>query len=104
MLPGARTMWQRQGKYLITAGALVASAAGGTALPAYARSAAMGSEAALIYAAFQEPTHKFDIAPGPLDDVIEAFKKVTGLEIRFSTEGIGTLPSPGVKGEYSDDQ
>ena len=104
MLPGASTMWRRHGKYLVTAGALVASAAGRTALPAYAIPAPISSEAALVFAAFQDPAHKFDIAPGPLDDVIEAFKKVTGLQISFSTEGIALLPSPGVKGDYTEDQ
>ena len=101
ILPRTATIWPRGGKYLFTAGALMASAAGAASPPAFARPSA---ETALVFAAFQEPTHKFEIEPGALDEVIEAFKKVTGFDISFSTTGIATLPSPGVKGEFTDDQ
>jgi catecholate siderophore receptor len=48
--------------------------------------------------------YEFDISPGLLDEVIEAFKRTAGVDVMFSRAGIGTLPSPGIRGNYSADQ
>jgi catecholate siderophore receptor len=47
------------------------------------------------------PIFKFDISSGLLDSVIQAFEQTSGNDIVFSREGIGRLPSPGARGEYS---
>jgi catecholate siderophore receptor len=53
----------------------------------------------------QPPTYQFAIPPGPVAVVVAAFSAVTGATVRLPpVEGIGTLPSPGVSGEYTAEQ
>jgi catecholate siderophore receptor len=40
----------------------------------------------------------FDIPPGPLEVVLKAFEKITGITVTLSEDGIKSLPSPGVSG------
>lgn len=47
---------------------------------------------------------RFNIQPNTLESVIKEFQAATGLRIQLSNEGIGTLISPGVVGEYTPDQ
>jgi catecholate siderophore receptor len=47
---------------------------------------------------------RFDIAPGPLADVIKAFEKVTGYTVTLADPALGEIASPGVAGVVSADQ
>jgi catecholate siderophore receptor len=52
------------------------------------------------------PLKRFDIPAGPLDGVIEAYEKATGLKVKIVLPG-GTLAgfnSPGVTGLYREDE
>jgi catecholate siderophore receptor len=40
----------------------------------------------------------FDIPPGPLEVVLKAFEKISGITVTLSQDGIKSLPSPGVSG------
>ncbi len=46
------------------------------------------------------PARRFEIAAGPLSDVLAAFEKVSGLSFVISKEGIRDIASPGVRGVY----
>lgn len=50
------------------------------------------------------PARRFDIAAGPLDQVLEQFERVSGLRVRLAEPGIGTLQSPGVSGLLTAEQ
>ena len=46
------------------------------------------------------PARRFEIAAGPLSDVLAAFEQVSGLSFVISKEGIRDIASPGVRGVY----
>lgn len=52
----------------------------------------------------QEQQIRFDISPGPLEAVLNAFKKATGLQFSLTNEAIRDLQSPGVSGIYTHEQ
>jgi catecholate siderophore receptor len=71
----------------------------------WAPSETIPSLASLGSRATQQPQPlSFDIPPGPLDAVLKAFERLTGLTVVFTDDGIGTLPSPGVTGAKTPDQ
>src|SRR2546428_6430642 len=94
--------WSR---YLMTVGAMGAllTYAPGVALaesPRAARLAPRVLEA--IYGAVQtQQTQRFDIPPGPLETVLDAFQKLTELQALVPNEKLRTIPSPGVSGMYT---
>src|ERR1700722_16752320 len=49
---------------------------------------------------------RLDIPAGPLDEIIHAYERVTGVDVTFSlpAETIAGFKSPGVKGLYTEDQ
>ena len=47
------------------------------------------------------PVRRFDIPAGPLDQVLETFRRVSGLRITLGDPVIATLQSPGVSGLYT---
>jgi catecholate siderophore receptor len=51
-----------------------------------------------------QPVWRFEIAAGQLDSVVAGFKRVTGLNVNVSNEGIRNIASPGVSGVYTADQ
>ncbi len=51
-----------------------------------------------------QPVQRFQIPPGPLDSVIEAYRQATGITVKLSNEGIGSISSPGVTGLYTPEQ
>jgi catecholate siderophore receptor len=52
-----------------------------------------------------EPTYRFAIPPGPVADVMTTFTAITGIKVDVTAvNGIGTLPSPGVTGEFTAEQ
>ena len=44
---------------------------------------------------------RFDIAPGPLSEVLPRFARAAGLTFTLSTDSIGTITSPGVSGTFT---
>jgi catecholate siderophore receptor len=50
------------------------------------------------------PVLRFAIAPAPLDVVIAAFEKATGLKVELSDPAIRTLASPGISGPFTVEQ
>ncbi|HUK35150.1 MAG TPA: TonB-dependent receptor plug domain-containing protein, partial [Vicinamibacterales bacterium] len=107
----------------VTVGALVASAAVGGLCPAPASahelndkrlsqrtnpfersraSFAFEEASGQVSAAGQSPeVQRFDIAPGPLSDVLPQLARVAGLTFTLSAESIGTISSPGVSGTFT---
>jgi outer membrane receptor for monomeric catechols len=56
-------------------------------------------------AAAADATYHFAIAPGPVADVMTTFTAITGIKVDVTAvDGIGTLPSPGVTGEFTAEQ
>jgi hypothetical protein len=52
----------------------------------------------------QVPTHRFDIAPGPLADVLIAFQAATGAKVTTGASLAQNLTSPGVSGVFTSAQ
>jgi catecholate siderophore receptor len=50
------------------------------------------------------PSRHFDIPAGLLDEVIDQFEQITGLDLVLSRSGLGSLPSPGVSGDFVPEQ
>ncbi len=50
------------------------------------------------------PVRRFDIPAGPLDQALEIFRRVSGLEIRLSDPVINTLHAAGVSGLFTAEQ
>lgn len=46
----------------------------------------------------EPPKLQFDIAPGPLETVLDSFHRMTGVRVVVAEEAIRTLQSPGVRG------
>src|SRR5262245_4161876 len=44
--------------------------------------------------------HRYDIAAGPLSDVVAAFERVSGVHVTLALAPIGSIQSPGVSGSY----
>jgi catecholate siderophore receptor len=83
-----------------TMGALMAYSAVGskTVIPAYAMENMANFKGSYVMAKAQEPVYQFDIAPGPLDAVLNSFQAVTGLRLQVANDNMRNLNSPGVKG------
>ncbi len=64
-------------------------------VPAAAGTAAGGATEASM------PVRNFDIPPGPLGAVLEAFRNATGFTVDVSDSGVLQIPSPGVRGVVS---
>jgi hypothetical protein len=50
------------------------------------------------------PTRRFDIAPGPLGDILGDFEKESGLHVLVPNEKIRNISSPGVSGVFTNEQ
>jgi len=44
-------------------------------------------------------TYRFDIGEESLANTVAAFQKITGLKVALAREGLGSLSSPGIRGE-----
>lgn len=51
-----------------------------------------------------QQTQRFDIPPGPLETVLQAFQKFTGWTVLTPDERLRSVPSPGVAGLYTNEQ
>lgn len=74
--------------------ALLAQESGGMPEGPPAPKAGAGSQSA----------RRFDIPPGPLDDVLRSFERTSGLRLRVLEEGIRSLDSSGVVGTYTPEE
>lgn len=50
------------------------------------------------------PVVRFDIPPGRLDDVLVAFEQVTGVRVRWASDALRDLHSPGISGLLTPEQ
>jgi catecholate siderophore receptor len=50
------------------------------------------------------PARRFDIAAGPLEDVLAAFTSATGMRITLASDTLRTVQSPGVSGLFTIEQ
>src|SRR6185312_1369057 len=50
------------------------------------------------------PVRRFDIPPGPLNVVTEAFEHATGIHLDLADPALRNISSPGVSGLYTDDE
>jgi catecholate siderophore receptor len=50
------------------------------------------------------PGRRFDITPGPLQNALDAFRNVTGIQVSIKLESIGSLQSPGAVGIFTPEQ
>jgi catecholate siderophore receptor len=50
------------------------------------------------------PPRRFDVPPGPLQDVLPAFEAASGIHVLVTAERIGEIQSPGVTGVFSIEQ
>jgi catecholate siderophore receptor len=90
--------------FTVGVGSVVAyTAVGGKAVIASPAGPGPGKPAPAVW--MQGPlVLSFNIQPGLLDEVISEFERVTALDVVLSRAGIGTLPSPGVRGDYPADR
>lgn len=95
--------WQKSGSYWMAMGALVAySATSDSMLPAALAQEATGRPRPAVEAAAQTlPIRRFEIAAGPMDDVLKGFREATGLQVRIASPHIANISSPGVRGLYT---
>src|SRR5690606_10099526 len=49
-------------------------------------------------------TYAFNIPSGVLDDVIDAFEAIAGVELELARTGLSDIQSPGVQGSYTVEQ
>src|SRR5688572_33942 len=52
----------------------------------------------------QAPARRFDIPPGPLEAVLDAFQKATGIRETVTLDAIRSIQSPGASGVLTDEQ
>ena len=80
----------------VAIGTMVASTAftGLTPASASAREPVQGPSADQASAVY-----RFTVAPGPLVDVVAAFKRITGMTVTLTIDSIGSIQSPGVTGD-----
>jgi catecholate siderophore receptor len=50
------------------------------------------------------PTVRYDVPAGPLEDILPAFERASGLHVVIANAGVGKIQSPGVVGEYTSEQ
>ncbi len=81
----------------MAAGTLAAYAAVRPSARALAAETAAGSAGATVAPATL-PVRRFEIAPGPLGAVLEAYRAATGVKVTVPDAGLLQIPSPGVTG------
>ncbi|HEX5732408.1 MAG TPA: TonB-dependent siderophore receptor [Blastocatellia bacterium] len=85
-------------------GALTACGAFNSNPSAYAQSPRSSFPAIYFRSQAQAATYRFDIPPGTLDTVLNAFQQVTGWKVMLGKDEIGSISSPGVSGVYTIEQ
>ncbi|MGE3512351.1 MAG: TonB-dependent receptor plug domain-containing protein, partial [Vicinamibacterales bacterium] len=69
-----------------------------TAMPVAAAAAAQDAPQQSPVPDRSQVTFPFNISAGPLDSVLTAFERITGIRVALANADLGTLPSPGVSG------
>lgn len=89
-----------------TMGTLVAYSVGNNRAVtlAYAQGAARGVSASSAQEPERSAARRFDIPPGSLEAVLDAFQKFTGWVVIVPNEGMKGISSPGVSGVYTFEQ
>jgi hypothetical protein len=89
-------------------GAVVASTALAAARPAPAHAATFATHGGVRVQAFlsapapqDQPARQFDIAAGPMADVLAAFESTAGIRVLLALDAIGMIHSPGVTGMHT---
>jgi len=82
----------------VTMGTLVACSAVGSKTINVARAQGVPPAGGAIS---QTQGQRFDIAPGPLSEVLPQFSRAAGITFTLSADSIGTLNSPGVSGTFT---
>jgi catecholate siderophore receptor len=81
-------------------GSLMVSTIAGGKTVAYARAYRAASWGITVQPA-QSDVVRFDIPPGPMDTVLDAFQKAAGIRFAFAKETIRDVSSPGVSGLFT---
>ena len=63
-----------------------------------------GSATSVTQTQGSQPVQRFNISAGPLDSVLPAFERVTGIRIDVANQGMRQISSPGVSGMFTADQ
>ncbi len=50
------------------------------------------------------PKHQFDIAAGPIEDILPIFENASGVHVLVTRADIGKVQSPGVHGDFTNDE
>jgi catecholate siderophore receptor len=96
LLQPRRRVRRRGSARLFVLSTLVAAAtAGGGVAPVLAQT----PSATASYPAAQMAT--YNIGPGPLSEVIDAFQRASGVQVSLALDSIGAIQSPGVSGRLS---
>ncbi len=90
----------RGSRYWVTLGTLAAYSAAGAGKLALAQGTSQTRREQARDQIQALPVRQYDIAAGTLDNVLSAFKAVSGAEVSVSDSGILSLRSPGVSGPY----
>jgi len=98
--------WPKQGGYWIAVGAMAAyGATGGALVPGmYAQDVTKRNPSPVTESGQTLPVRRFDIPAGPLEDVVQAYRNATGMQVTFSNVAIGRIQSPGVRGLHTDQE
>ena len=83
---------------------LIAYSVGNSRAVVLARVHGPAAAASGAYAQQQPETRRFDIPPGSLGSVLEAFQKVTGWVVIVPNESMRSIPSPGLSGIHTAEQ
>lgn len=83
----------------LAASATLAGLAGGVLFVAPEQADAQGSQPSQNE--LSAKVRQFDIAPGPLSEVVSTFEHVTGIHVTFAIDSIKGIHSPGVSGSFT---
>ncbi len=86
----------------LTASASLAGLAGGVLFVAAEQAEAQGNQPS--QSDVSTTVRRFDIAPGPLSDVVATFERATGIHVTFANHAIESIHSPGVSGNLTSEQ
>jgi len=90
----------------VAMGTLVAyTALGGQNIPlAQAQQGSNGTKANSAQPQAAAPVHHFEVPSGRLEDILPTFERVSGLHVVLANSAIGGVQSPGVTGDYTNEQ
>ncbi len=93
-----------QPRYWLAVGALTAYATAGTGKKALAQTFPPPARQSAPNRVEGPPLHRYQIAAGPLHDVVESFQKTSGMAVELADPALFAVQSPGVSGVYTAEQ